>query len=56
MIKADLVLHLIDTQFDLLRSMDAFFFGDEVLSRSELMTKYGQFRKDAERFQLNMAD
>lgn len=52
--KADFVLHLIDNHFDLLRAMDAFFFGDETLSRSELMAKYSQLRQDAERYQLTM--
>ncbi len=54
--KADLTLSLIDNHFALLQSKDAFFFGDETLSRSELMAKYSQLLRDAERFQLEQMD
>lgn len=53
--KADLVLDLINNQFDILSESNAFFFGDESLSRSKLIEKYSQLRKDAKRYQLNMA-
>ena len=52
--KADLPLDLLAEHFDLLSARDAFFFGDELLSKSELVVKYSQLRKDAERYQLNM--
>ncbi|MGF1757109.1 hypothetical protein L4D76_03970 [Photobacterium sagamiensis] len=50
--KADLALNLINNNFDQLRAGDVFFFGDETLSKSELIAKYSQFRKDAVHFQL----
>ena len=53
--KADLTLDLIDNNFELLRAKNGFFFGDELLSKNELVAKYNQLRKDAERYQLNMA-
>jgi len=52
--KADLALDLLDSHFDLLSSQNAFFFGDELLSKSELIAKYSQLRKDAEGYQLNL--
>lgn len=51
--KADLALHLVENHFDLLYSKNAFFFGDELLSKSELIAKYSQLHKDAEFYQLN---
>jgi len=50
--KADLVLHIISKQFEKISASDGFFFGDEQLTKNELISKYRQFRQDAERFQL----
>ncbi|MCW8329863.1 hypothetical protein MD588_13710 [Photobacterium sp. SDRW27] len=51
--KADLVLGLINSHFELLRSSDAFFFGDETKGKNELITKYSSLRSEAEQYQLN---
>lgn len=50
--KVDLVLQLLNTQFDQLKESDAFFFGDEKLSQVELINKYELLRVDALKFQL----
>lgn len=52
--KADVTLDLLEHHFDLLSSQNTFFFGDESLSKSELVAKYSQLRKDAERYQLDI--
>ncbi|WP_019614340.1 hypothetical protein [Psychromonas ossibalaenae] len=51
--KVDLVLTFLSGNFEQLNKSNAFFFGDEKLTRDELITKYTQMRKDAQRFQLN---
>lgn len=50
--KADLILHLTAQHFDQIAANNGFFFGDELLSKAELMDKYSQFRQDGQRFQL----
>ncbi|WP_028865477.1 hypothetical protein [Psychromonas aquimarina] len=52
--KADLILGFISSNFARLQKGDAFFFGDEKLTRDELIIKYTLLRKDAQRFQLNI--
>lgn len=51
--KADLALSLIDQHFEILQSQNGFFFGDETLSKSDLISKYKELRVTAQRFQLN---
>lgn len=53
--KADLVLHIIAKQFEQISANGGFFFGDEKLTKNELISKYRQFRQDAERFQLKQS-
>ncbi len=50
--KADFILSSLEQHYDKIAADGGFFFGDEHLSKAELLNKYRQFRQDAERFQL----
>jgi len=50
--KADLILSMLEQHFQLLASKQGFFFGDEVLSQAELVTKYQQMKLTAINYQL----
>ncbi|WP_245542328.1 hypothetical protein [Psychromonas hadalis] len=50
--KADLVLNIIELHYQDIVASDGFFFGDEDLSKTELIEKYNRYRKKAKHFQL----
>lgn len=50
--KADLILSMLEQHFQLLTLKQGFFFGDEILSQAELVTKYQQMKLTAIDYQL----
>lgn len=51
--KADLVLTLIKQHYQEIAVAGGLFFGDEHLSKAELIEKYNRYRRDAQLFQLS---
>lgn len=50
--KADFIIERLEKDFELLSKTNGLFFGDERLSRSELITKYKLLKQSAEQYQL----
>ncbi|MEZ8822925.1 hypothetical protein AB6E04_01105 [Vibrio amylolyticus] len=50
--KADFILQRLEVDFDMLTRSNSFFFGDEDLSKGELIQKYQELKQTAERYQL----